>query len=61
MLAEAGCTAPEMASITGHLLASAARILERYMSSTRPMAESAIVKFDCQFAGSAGWNFGEND
>lgn len=46
MLAEAGCTVPEIASITGHSLRSATRILEAYLSATRALSESAIVKLE---------------
>ncbi len=46
MLAEAGATVPEIASITGHTLATATRILATYLSATRPLAESAIMKLD---------------
>lgn len=45
MLAEAGCTVPEIASITGHSLKSAAAILEKYLSRTRHLAEAAITRF----------------
>ena len=46
MLSEAGCTPQEIATITGHTLASVNKILETYLSRTRALAESAIVKLD---------------
>lgn len=46
MLSEAGCTVPEIATITGHTLKSVDQILERYMSRTKNMATSAIIKLD---------------
>jgi integrase len=46
MLAEAGCTAPEIASITGHNLAHVTTILDKYLARTRPLAEAAIGKFE---------------
>lgn len=46
MLAEAGCTVPEIAAITGHSLTSATRILEVYLSKTKALATAAIVKLN---------------
>ncbi|HEV2557266.1 MAG TPA: tyrosine-type recombinase/integrase [Microvirga sp.] len=46
MLAEAGCTVPEIAAITGHSQAHAQKILDRYLARTRALAESAIAKLD---------------
>lgn len=46
MLAEAGCTVPEIATITGHSQAHAQKILDRYLARTRTLAESAIAKLD---------------
>ena len=46
MLAEAGCTAPEIASITGHSLAHVTTILDKYLARTRPLAEAAIGKLE---------------
>ncbi|WP_445500227.1 hypothetical protein [Microvirga sp. G4-2] len=49
MLAEAGCTAPEIATITGHTQAHAQKILDRYLARTRAApTESAIAKLDEQ-------------
>jgi integrase len=45
-LADAGCTVPEIATITGHTLKSATAILEAYMSRTRTQATAAIEKLD---------------
>ena len=46
MLAEAGCTVPEICSITGHTLKSATQILELYLSRTRSLATTGIVKLN---------------
>jgi integrase len=46
MLAEAGATIPEIASITGHSMAHVATILEKYLSRTRALADAAIKKFE---------------
>ncbi len=46
MLAEAGCSVPEIASITGHSLKSVHTILEKYMSRTKALAKSAMAKFE---------------
>lgn len=45
MLAEAGCTTPEIAAITGHKLKSVTDILDKYLSRTRHLAEAAITRF----------------
>ncbi|MFZ2135774.1 MAG: tyrosine-type recombinase/integrase [Xanthobacteraceae bacterium] len=46
MLAEAGCTVPEIAAVTGHSLKHVTHILEVYLSRTRALADAAIVKLD---------------
>ncbi|WP_414644916.1 tyrosine-type recombinase/integrase [Bosea sp. (in: a-proteobacteria)] len=46
MLAEAGCTIPEIAAITGHSLKTVNTILEKYLSRTRALAEAAMEKFE---------------
>jgi integrase len=46
MLAEAGCTIPEIAAITGHSLKHITHVLEVYLSRTRVLADAAIVKLD---------------
>jgi integrase len=46
MLAQAGCTVPEIAAITGHSLKNVTEILEVYLSRTRELADAAIVKLD---------------
>jgi integrase len=43
-LAEAGCTVPEIAALTGHSLKHASTIVERYMKRTDKLAEAAIFK-----------------
>lgn len=46
-LARAGCTLPEIVSITGHSLKGAGEILERhYLGADRIVAESAIAKLE---------------
>ncbi len=45
MLAEAECTTPQIASITGHSLKTVSTILENYLARTRHLAEAAIVRF----------------
>jgi integrase len=46
MLAEAGCTVPEIAAVTGHSLKHVTHILEVYLSRTRHLADAAIVKLE---------------
>lgn len=46
LLAEGGATVAEIATITGHTLASVHRILERYLSRTKVLATSAISKLE---------------
>ena len=46
MLAEAGCTVPEIAAISGHTLRSVESILERYLARTRTLADGAISKLE---------------
>jgi integrase len=46
MLAEAGCTLPEIVSITWHTLRRAQDILDKYLARTSKLAESAIAKFE---------------
>jgi integrase len=46
MLAEAGCTLPEIVSITGHRLRRAQEILDKYLARTSRLADSAIAKFE---------------
>lgn len=46
MLAEAGCTIPEIAAITGHTLKHVTHILETYLSRTRALADAGIIKLD---------------
>jgi integrase len=45
-LAEAGCTNPEIAAITGHSFKSVEVILERYLPRSRGLALSAIAKLE---------------
>jgi integrase len=46
MLAEAGCTTPQIASIAGHSLKTVAAILEKYLSRTSALAEEAVTLFE---------------
>jgi len=46
MLAEAGCTLPEIVAITGHSLRRAQDILEKYLARTNKLGESAIKKLE---------------
>ena len=45
-LAEAGCSVPEIAAITGHELDRTVRILETYLPRTATMASNAIAKLE---------------
>lgn len=46
MLAEAGCSEIEIATITGHSIRNISSILEKYLSRTKRLAESAIIKLE---------------
>jgi integrase len=46
MLAEAGCTVPEIAAVTGHTLKHVTHILETYLARTKSLADAAIIKLD---------------
>jgi integrase len=46
LLAEAKCSVPMIASITGHTLQSATRILEKYLARTATLSEAAILMFE---------------
>jgi integrase len=46
MLAEAGCTVPQIASITGHSAPTATKIIGRYLSTTVNLAQQAIEKLN---------------
>ena len=46
MLAEAECSNAEIASITGHSLTYVGTILEKYLSRTRNLAQSAMSKLE---------------
>jgi integrase len=46
LLSEAGCIPQQIATITGHSLATVSRILERYLARTRELAEQAIFNFE---------------
>lgn len=45
-LAEAGCTVPEIASLTGHSIRSAHSIIEHYLPRTRELALAAVAKLE---------------
>lgn len=46
MLAEAGCTTPQIAAITGHSLKTVETILEKYLARTRVLAGEAVTLFE---------------
>lgn len=46
MLAEAGCTTPQIAAITGHSLKTVSSILDRYLARTRVLASKAVAWFE---------------
>lgn len=46
MLAEAECTAPQIAAITGHSLRHVSDILDKYLAKTRTLADQAMDKFE---------------
>jgi integrase len=46
LLSEAGCTAQQVATITGHALTTVHQILERYLARTKQLAEQAIANFE---------------
>ena len=50
-LAEAGCSIPEIAAVTGHTIDRTARILEVYLPRTAPMARAAVARLDQARAG----------
>ena len=45
-LAEAGCTAPQIAAVSGHSLTDVDRILETYMARTPELASAAITNLE---------------
>lgn len=46
MLAEAGCSVPEIAAITGHTINQTQKIIDTYWVATRKQSENAIVLLD---------------
>lgn len=46
MLAEAGCTTPQIATITGHSLKTVTAILDKYLARTRVLAGEAVTLFE---------------
>jgi integrase len=52
-LADAGCTVPEIAAITGHTLKSVNTILGKYWTRTRTQAANAVAKLEA-FRGKSG-------
>jgi len=46
MLAESGCSTPQIAAITGHSLKSVTTILDKYLARTRTLAGEAITLFE---------------
>lgn len=46
MLAEAGCTTPQIAAITGHSIKTVTTIIDKYLSRTRALAGEAVTLFE---------------
>jgi integrase len=46
MLSEAGCTAQQIAPITGHSIKTITVIIDRYLARTRGLADQAIFNFE---------------
>lgn len=46
MLAEAGCSVPEIAAITGHSIKTASAIIDKYLDRTGHLAGNAIMKLE---------------
>ena len=46
LLSEAGCSVPQIATITGHSLKTVDQILEQYLARTKGLAEQAIANFE---------------
>ena len=46
MLAEAGCTTPQIAAITGHSLKTVTTIIDKYLARTRTLAGEAVALFE---------------
>jgi integrase len=46
MLAEAGCTTPQIAAIMGHSLKTVTTILDKYLARTRALASEAVALFE---------------
>jgi putative transposase len=46
MLAEAGCTTPQIAAITGHSLKTVTGILDKYLARTRALAGETVTLFE---------------
>ena len=46
LLSEAGCSTPQIATITGHSLKTVTVILDRYLARTRALAEQAVFNWE---------------
>ena len=46
MLAQAGCTIPEIVSITRRTMESTTKILEKYLARTQSLSDATILKFE---------------
>lgn len=55
-LAEAGCTEPEIAAVTGHSLKAVGEILDRYLSRTTALSDAAMDKLDTNASGTETQN-----
>jgi integrase len=54
VLAEHGCTTPEIASISGHSMKQVEAILEKYMARTRALNDAAVEKLERSWIASIG-------
>jgi integrase len=46
LLAEAGCTTPQIAAITRHSLKTVTKILDKYLARTRVLVGEAVTLFE---------------
>jgi integrase len=46
LLAQAGCSTPQIAAITGHSLKTVTTILDKYLARTPALAEGAVMLFE---------------
>jgi hypothetical protein len=46
LLAEAGCTTPQLAAISGHSFRTVTKVLDKYLARTRVLAGEAVSLFE---------------